>query len=161
MAVDLNQAAYSFSHGVIRAGGRQFQGIRNIGISQDLDEQPVYGTGIAPIGRSVGQLGMGRGNLVFSDYDEGCDFWISLGAQPMMSIWDLDYAQVRGDGSTRSISCTACRVIGVGVEHESGAGALEISYPFSFLRLRIESIDALFDAKALINAAIDIAQTLI
>jgi hypothetical protein len=160
MAQNFNQPAYSFSHGVIRVGGRQFIGIRNVGINQELTETAIYGTDIRPIGRSVGQLSMGRGNLTFGDYEEGTDFWTSMGAQPLMAIWDLDYAQVRSDGSTRSINCVSCRLLGVGIEHEAGADALEISYPFSFLHMQVERVESIFDAKIAINAAIDIAQSL-
>ncbi len=161
MAVDLNNFAYSFSHAQIRIGGKQFVGIRNVSVNQDLVESAVYGTDAQPIGRSVGRVEMGRGSITFSDFEEGSDFWESLGNQPLLAIWDLDYALVKDDGQVRSIACTSCRITSVGVEHDNGPDALEVAFPFSFLRLKINNIDGILDAKKLVNAAIDIAQNFI
>jgi hypothetical protein len=160
VTIGLDRFAYSFSHAIVRVGGRQFVGLKNVTATQDLAEEAVYGTSVHPIGRSVGQIQMGQGSLTFSDFGEGSDFFESLGSQPLLSIWDLDYSLVRDDGAVKSIACQACRLTGQGIEHESGPGALEIAYPFSFLRMKVNNIDGALDAKQLINAAIDIAQNI-
>lgn len=160
MAADLTNFAYSFSNAVITVGGRQFIGIKNVEANQELTDSAIYGTDARPIGRSVGQVQMGRGSLTFSDFGEGVDFYTSLGAQPFMSIWDLDYDLVRADGEVQSIVVGSCRLTGVGIQHEAGPDAVEISYPFSFLRYKMQGIDSILDPKRAINAAIDIAQNL-
>lgn len=161
MAVDLNNYKYSFAHAIIRVGDRQFTGIRSVSVNQELTEAAVYGTGIRPEGRSVGQLQIGRGTLIFSDFGEGLDFWSYLAPQPLLALWDLDYALVREDGSTRSVECISCRLLGSGIEHESGPDALEVSYPFSFLAMRKDGFDTVLDAKQLANAALNVAQNLV
>lgn len=156
----LDQFAYSFQHAIVRAAGRQYIGVRNVSINQELNDNAVYGTSANPIGHSVGQVQRGRGALTFSDLGEGVDFWLNLAPQPFMALWDLDYSLARG-GEIKSFSCTSCRLTGTGVEHESGPDGVEISYPFVFLRQQINSVDGALDVKQLANAAIDFAQSLI
>ena len=158
---DLNNFAFSFSHARISIGGKQFIGIKSVSVNQSIVEEAVYGTEAQPIGRSVGRIEMGRGSLTFSDFGEGSDFWQALGNQPYLGIWDLDYTLEKGDGSVTSILCQACRITGLGVEHDNGPDALEVSFPFSFLRMRVNNIDGILSAKQAINAAIDIAQNFI
>lgn len=158
---NLNGFAYSFSNAIIRVGDRQFIGIKSVSNNQEMTESPVYGTSVQPIGRSAGQLGMGKGTLLFSDFAEGTDFWQYLAPQPMMSLWDLDYSLVLADGSTRSVELLSCRLLDAGMEHESGPDALEISFPFSFLQRRINGFDTVIDAKQLANTALNVAQNLV
>jgi hypothetical protein len=160
MGIDLNQYAFSFSHGIIRVNERQYVGVRSISVNQELTESAIYGTDARPLKRTVGQLGLGRGQLVFSDYQEGTDFFKALGAEPFKALWALDYTLAREDGSTRSIECQSCRLTGFGVEHESGPDGLEITFPFSFMSMKVDGIDLVLSPKALIQAAIGIAQNL-
>lgn len=160
MALDYTNYAFSFAHAIIKVDDRQFVGIRLVSVNQELTESAIYGTDVRPLKRSVGQLSMGRGQLVFSDYQEGSDFFRYLGDEPFKAIWTLDYSLAREDGTTRSIECQACRLLGFGVEHEAGADGLSVSYPFSFMAMRVDGVDFVLSPKGLVNAAIGVAKNL-
>lgn len=161
MATDFQNYAFSFSHAIIRVDERQFVGLRSVSVNQELTESVIYGTENRPLKRTVGQLQIGRGNLVFSDYQEGTDFFGSLGGSPFTRIWTLDYALQREDGTTRSIECQGCRLLSFGVEHENGAEGLEVQYGFSFMAMRVDGIDLVLSPKALLQAGLGIAQNLV
>lgn len=161
MPLDLQNYAYSFAHAIVKVDDRQFTGVRAVTVNQELQEAAVYGTDMRPLKRSVGQLQMGRGQLVFSDYEEGTDFFAALGDQPFLRLWSLDYTLAREDGSTRSIECLSCRLTGLGIEHESGADGLSISYPFSFLAMKMDGRDLAISPKQVAQAAVSIAQNLV
>lgn len=161
MGLVLDSYAYSFSHALIRVNERQFTDISAVSISQDLTESAVYGTDARPMKRSVGQLSMGRGQLMFSEMGEAVDFFKAMGDEPFKALWALSYALVREDGSTRSIDCKACRLTGLGVEHSAGADALAMAYPFSFLSCQVDGKDLLLSPKALLQAGLNIAQNFV
>lgn len=161
MALDFQNYAFSFSHAIVRVDERQFVGLRSVSVNQELTESAIYGTDSRPLKRTVGQLQMGRGNLVFSDYQEGTDFFGSLGASPFTRLWNLDYTLQREDGTTRSIECKGCRLLSFGVEHENGADGLEIQYGFSFMAMKVDGIDTVLSPKALLQAGLNIAQNLV
>jgi hypothetical protein len=161
VALDLQNYAFSFSHAIVRVNDRQFIGVRSVNISQDLTESVIYGTDSRPLKRTVGQLQIGRGNLAFSDYQEGTDFFKSLGLSPFTSLFTLDYTLQREDGTTRSIECQSCRLLSFGVEHENGADGLEIQYGFSFMAMKVDGIDFVLSPKALLQAGLSIAQNLV
>lgn len=153
MPVSLDYAA-SFSHATIRANDKQFSGIRSVSISQELQESAVYGTDPRPLKRSQGQIQLGTGSLTFSDYVEGADFYLNLGAEPMMALWSLDYTLSLPSGEVRSIECLGCRITQFGIEHESGADALEVTYPFSFLQIKVDGRELALAPKTVASAAI-------
>lgn len=160
--IDLAQGgfAFSFSHAAVLINDRQFTAVSGVSISQDLSESAVYGTDARPIGRSVGQLSLGRGQLTFSDMGEAVDFFSSLGDEPFMALWALDYSLVNGP-SVRSVECRACRLTGLGIDHSAGADALAMTYPFSFLQCRIDGKDLVLSPKGLAQAALGIAQRVV
>lgn len=160
MALDLTDFAFSFSHAIVRVNDRQFTDIEGVSISQPLTEGAVYGTNVAPLKRSVGQLALGRGSLKFSDMGEAFDFFSALGAQPFMALWQLNYVMTKSGGTLRSIDCTACRILDVGVDHQAGSGALGMTYPFSFMKVKLNGIDLTLDPKTLIQAGLSLAQNL-
>jgi hypothetical protein len=161
MALDYVNYAFSFSHAIVRINERQFVGVSSVNVNQELTESAIYGTDVRPLKRSVGQLSMGKGQLVFSDYQEGTDFFKSLNVEPFKALWNLDYTLAREDGTTRAIECQSCRLLGFGVEHQSGADGLAITFPFSFMAMRVDGVDLLLSPKALAQAAIKIGQTLV
>lgn len=161
MAIDHVNYAFSFSHAIVRVNERQFVGVRSVSVNQELTESAIYGTDVRPLKRTVGQLGMGRGQLVFSDYQEGTDFFRNLGAEPFKGIWALDYTLAREDGTTRSIECQSCRLLGFGVEHESGPEGLDVTFPFSFMAMKVDGVDLLLSPKAIAQAIINIGQNLV
>jgi hypothetical protein len=161
MPLDYQNYSFSFAHALIKVNERQFVGVRSVSVSQDLTEGVVYGTDVRPLKRSVGQLGIGRGSLTFSDYQEGTDFFKSLGSEPFKAIWTLDYTLAREDGTTRSIECQACRLVTFGIEHESGPDGLEVQYGFSFMAMKVDGVDFVLSPKAIAQAAIGIAQNLV
>ena len=160
MALDLTSYAYSYSHAVIKIDDRQFTDISSVSINQDLNEAAVYGTDARPLKRSVGQVGLGRGQLVFSDMGEALDFWNALGDEPFMALWQLDYSLTKPDGSFRSVECRSCRLTSFGIEHSAGADALGMTFPFSFLQCRVDGKDLVLSPKALIQAGLSIAKNL-
>lgn len=159
MALDLQQFAYSFSHAAVTVGGRQFTDISAVAISQDLKESAVYGTDVRPLKRSVGQLDLGKGQLTFSDLGEARDFYKSLGDQPFLALWELSYALSHPDGQgVLSVDCKACRLTSFGIQHSAQSEALGMTFPFSFLQVKIDGVDAALSPKAIIQAGLSIAQ---
>lgn len=138
MGILYDEYAFSFSHAIIRARDRQYVGIRSVTLNQELTEAAIYGTDMRPLKRTVGQVQLGRGQLIFSDYEEGTDFFKNLGDSPLTQTFTLEYSLQKGDGTTRSIECRGCRLLGLGVEHENSAEALEINYTFSFLEMIVD-----------------------
>ena len=160
MALDYVNYAFSFSHAIVRVDETQYVGVQSVSVSQDLTESAIYGTDVRPLKRSVGQLSMGKGQLVFSDYQEGTSFFKALGSEPFKALWALDYTLAREDGTTRSIECQSCRLVGFGIEHESGPDGLSVTFPFSFMAMKVDGVDLLLSPKALAQAAIGIAKNL-
>lgn len=152
--VDLIRYAYSFSHGNVRANGKQFTGVGAVSINQSLDEQAVYGTEIKPIKRTVGQIKLGVGKLMFPDYDDGAEFFAHLSPSPLLTIWHLDYSLEREDGSVRSVSCISCRLTGFGLDHKAGPEAVGIEFPFSFMDVVFDGIPSALSPKTLARLAL-------
>jgi hypothetical protein len=161
MAVELVQYAYSFSHAIVTANERQYTDISAVSISQELTESAVYGTDIRPMKRSVGQLSMGRGQLTFSDMGEAIDFYKALGDEPFLSLFTLDYALSTPNGSFRSVECRSCRLTSFGIEHQAGADALGMTFPFSFLQVKVDGQDLVLSPKSILQAGLNIGQNLV
>jgi hypothetical protein len=161
MALDLVGFAYSFSHAIVRVNERQFTDVSAVSISQELTEAAVYGTDARPMKRSVGQLSMGQGQLTFSDMGEATDFFATLGDEPFMALWALDYALTKPDGSFRSVECLSCRLTSFGIEHQAGGDALGMNFPFSFLQVKVDGRDLVMSPKSLIQAGLNVAQNLV
>ena len=159
--MDLRNYALSFAHAIIKVDDRQFVGVQGVNVNQELQEAAIYGTDMRPLKRTVGQLQLGRGQLTFSDFEEGTDFFLYLGSQPFLKIWTLDYALTREDGTTRSVECQGCRLTAVGIEHENAADGLTISYPFSFMNMKIDGVDLAVSPRGLAQAAIGVAQQIV
>lgn len=138
--VDFTGYAFSFSHAIITMDGVQYTGIKNISISQSLTESAVFGTSYKPLKRSAGQLGMGRGRITFSDYEESAEFFSSLGLAPFLSIFELSYVLNNPDGGLRVILCHSCRLKEFSINHEANGAPLTCEYPFSFLDMLIDGI---------------------
>jgi hypothetical protein len=134
---DHENFAFSFSHGVVKLNGKQFTAIGSVALDQALEEAAVFGTSTKPLRRSAGQLQLGEGTIMFTDFEEGTDFFDSLGDRPLMKLFALDYTLTREDGATRSIEALSCRLTGFAVDHEQGAEALGIEYPVSFLMMKV------------------------
>lgn len=154
---DIARFAFSFSHASITLADKQYTGISGVSISQDLQDAPVYGTSRGPLKRSAGQIQMGAGQVVFSDYEEGTDFFRSLSPDPYMKLWTLEYVLVLETGTVRQVECQACRLLGIGIDHQSGSEALGVTYPFSFLKMKVDGAELALSAKAIAGAALSAA----
>jgi|SRR5688572_31959133 len=161
MAVDLSSYAYSFSHAIVTVNERQFTDVSAVSISQELTESAVYGTDMRPLKRSVGQLQLGRGQLTFSDMGEAIDFFKLLGDEPFLQIWACDYALSKPDGSFRSIEVKSCRLTSMGIEHQAGPDALGMTFPFSFMQVKVDGVDLVLSPKSILQAGLNIGQTLV
>jgi hypothetical protein len=159
MALDLQRPAYSFSHAIIRVDERQFTDIDNIQLSQELTEAAVYGTDARPLKRSVGQFGLGQGQVKFSDMGEAGDFFFALGDDPFSTIFTVTYQLARGI-DLREFEALGCRITRVGIDHSAGAEALSMVYPFSFLKLKVDGREFALDPKTLIQKGLNVAQAL-
>lgn len=136
--------AYSFGHAAITVDGRIYTAIKNIRLSQRLQEAAVYGTSRAPLGRSAGQLELGQGTLIFSDLEEAFSLFTNLSPDPMFRQFSIDYTLVKEDLTVRSVELRGCRLIGIDIDHEEGPDALPAEYPFSFLSMKVEGTDLLW-----------------
>jgi len=129
--------AFSFSHGRIVANDKQYLCIGNVSLAQELEEEFVFGASNKPLRRTPGQLQGGVGSFTFSDFEQGNDFLTDLGEKPLLKLWTLDYSLVNESGLVRSVECISCRLKAFNIDHEQGAGALQIEYPFSFMTMKV------------------------
>jgi hypothetical protein len=160
LAQDLTTFAYSFAHGILRVNERQFTDLSNVTVSQELVEAAVYGTDFRPLKRSLGQLQMGQGQLVFSELGEAIDFYDSLGQDTMSSIFSVTWQLARPPADVREFEALGCRLIRIGVDHSAGAEALSLVAPFSFLKLKYNGREFSLDPKSLIQKGLNVAQAL-
>lgn len=160
MAVELEKFAYSFAHGILRVDERQFTDVSNVAINQELQEAAVYGTDFRPLKRSVGQLGLGQGQLMFSDMGEAADFWFALGEDPFMKIFSITWQLARPPADVREFEAQGCRLTRIGIDHSAGPEALGAAVPFSFLKLKVDGREFALDPKSLIQKGLNVAQAL-
>lgn len=141
MAIDHNNFAFSFSHAIIKLNETQYTGISNVEFSQDIDRSAIYGTDRRPLKRSAGQLGMGEGNITFSDLEEGMKFYKALGANPSAVIFSCDVTLSNDNGDTRSFELVSCALSGISGSFESGADALGMEFPMTFMAIKVDAAD--------------------
>lgn len=134
---DLEGFAFSFSHAKIVMNGKLYTAISDVSISQALEESAVFGASQKPLRRSSGQLQMGEGTVTFSDFEEANEFIKDLGDKPMNKLWSLEYTLENESAVVRTIECQACRLTAVTIAHSSGADALGLELPFSFLSSKV------------------------
>lgn len=139
---------------------RQFTDVNNVAVSQELTEAAVYGTDIRPLKRSVGQLSMGQGQIVFSDLGEAFEFYAALGDDPFMKLFAVTWQLARPPADVRELEAQSCRLLRVGVDHSAGAEALGLVAPFSFLKLKADGREFALDPKSLIQKALNVGQAL-
>ena len=140
MAVDLQAFAYSFSHGIIKFDDVQYTGISNISGDQAVDRSAVYGTGRAPQAKSAGQIGLGEGSVTFSDLKEGFQFYEALAAaakNAAVAVFSCAYGLEKDQGAVISFGMLGCSLTSLSFDHENGADALGVEFPFDFLRLKV------------------------
>jgi hypothetical protein len=138
MAVDHERYAFSFSHGIITCNGQQFSGISSVSFSQDVDRSAVYGTSRKPLKRSAGQVQMGEGAVTFSDLEDAMRFYSSLGDDPSLALFVVDFTVSNEAGDVRSFECLSCALSGFSAQFEAGADALGLEVPFSFMMLKVD-----------------------
>lgn len=129
--------AYSFSHGRIVLGDTQFIAIKSIQGSQELEEGLVRGTSVKVLRRTLGALNMGEGSVSFSDLQQAMEFFSARGKRPLAQIWNADYSLVNEAGAVQSIEMASCRLLKFSFDHQEGADALGIEFPFSFMTMKI------------------------
>lgn len=143
MAVDLNQYKASYSQFRILLNDVIYTGISNISASQDVDRSGVWGTGQTPQGMSQGQVGLGEGNVTFSDLEEGHRFFRALrdtAANAALAVFSCEYSLELSNGEVISYELVGCSLSGFSVDFEQGADALGVEIPFQFLRMNIDGV---------------------
>ena len=76
---ELEQFAYGFSRGELKAGPRIYIAISNVEFDQPTTEEAVMGTKPWPIARTEGEMGLGTGTLTFSSESDRAAFIADLG----------------------------------------------------------------------------------
>ncbi len=131
--------AFSFSHAIIKCNDRQFSGISGIQFTQDVDRSAVYGTSRKPLKRSAGQVQLGEGTITFSDVEEGMQFIASLGDDPSLQTFSVDFTlSNEAAGLVRSYELGACSLAGFAGNFEAGSDALSLEVPFDFMSLKLD-----------------------
>jgi hypothetical protein len=138
MAVDLEKYAFSFSHAIIKAGDKQYTGIKKVNFKQDVSREATYGTGRKPQKRSAGQIGMGEGSLEWSDLEEAMQFYSTLGDDPTLTIFEVDITLTNEAGQIRTYVLRSCALSGFEADFESGADALGMTMPFDYMQTIID-----------------------
>ncbi len=136
MAVDHERFAFSFSHAIVKANEKQYSAVSNVSFSQNIDRSAVYGTSRRPLKRSAGQLALGEGTLTFSDLADAMAFYVDLGDDPSLASFTVDVTLANEAGDVASYELLGCSLSGFTAAFESGADALSLEMPFSFLTLK-------------------------
>lgn len=139
MAVDLENYAWSFSHGILKCNEKQYTGVSNVSFSQDIDRSAVYGTSRKPLKRSAGQLQLGEATITFSDLEDAMQFYTDLGDDPSLALFSCDFTlSNESTGQVRSFELGSCALSGFSANFEQGADALSLEMPCSFMILKVD-----------------------
>ena len=139
MAVDHENYAWSFSHGILKANEKQYTGVSNVTFSQDIDRSAVYGTSRKPLKRSAGQVQLGEATITFSDLEDAMQFITDLGDDPSLALFSVEFTLSNEQaGLVRSFELLSCALSGFSANFEQGADALGLEVPVSFMILKID-----------------------
>lgn len=144
-SVDTENFAFSFSHGTIKLADVQYTAIKAISFSQDIERSAIFGTARVPLKRTVGQISLGEGSVTFSDLEEAMRFFAELGASAggdaTVATFAMDVTFANEGGETRQFELLGCSLSGFSGDFETGADALEMEFPLSFMRMKIDGVE--------------------
>lgn len=140
MAVDLENFAFSFAHGIIKLADQQFTALENITFNQGIDRTAVFGTSRKPLRRSAGQLGLGEGEIVFSDLSESKAFYKALGSDPSRASFAIDITFENEAGEVISYEIEGACLAGLEGDFATGGEALTQSYPYQFMSVKLDGV---------------------
>jgi hypothetical protein len=136
-APDNANFAYDLSRAEINARGNVYTAISNIKHNQKLEEGVVRGTKAGVLKRTRGALGMGEGEIEFSDFEEAVklveDFGDGWGEVifPVVIVWTAP------NKPSIKEELFACRFLDLTLDHKEGADAQTGNFPFSFMERKI------------------------
>jgi hypothetical protein len=129
--------AYSFSHATIRVVDRIFTAVSNVTFDQSIDRAAVYGTDRRPLKLSAGQLGVGEGNISFSDLQEAMGFYDALGDNPSAQRFTSEVVFTNDAGLVNSFELGGCVVSGLGGDFAAGPDPIGLEVPFQYLEAKV------------------------
>lgn len=134
---ELEGFAFSFSHGKLKLDGVIYMGVSDISINQALEEGFVFGASQKVLRRSAGRMSAGDGTITFSDYELATEFLNGLGDKPLNKIFSAEWVLENESGVVKAVEAQACRMTAFNLSHSSGADALGLELPFSFLECKV------------------------
>jgi len=144
-APDVENFAYNFSRAEITLNGRIFSAISNISHNQALEEGEIRGTKAYVIKRTRGAVGLGEGTIEFSDFEEAIQFIEELGDGWAEKVFTSTIVYSAPNKQPLKYELTGCRLLDHEVDHEEGAEGLPASFPFSFMRRKINGKEMLLE----------------
>jgi hypothetical protein len=132
------KVAYEFSKCEIDLDGEIFsEGISNVSHSQPIEEGVAHGAGsLEPQSRTDGQLGIGSGNLEWSDLGRAQQFLDKLeGFQ--VQTWNATLTYTARGRPDIKRELFDCRLLDVEEDHAAGTDPLGSAMPFSFMSRKL------------------------
>ena len=153
---DQSSFGYSFAGAEIRVAGTIYPSIGSLKHAQKLEEGIFHGAGVAPLGRTIGQLSVGEGSMKFNDLADAMAFCHQLSAGGLYTtIFNIAASYTAPSRPTLTVVLKQCRILDFPIDSEAGADAIASEVPFSFLNRTING------AEQLLNIGLPIANKLL
>lgn len=136
-APDLENFAYDFSRAEINLNRNVYSALSNVAHNQPLEEGVIRGAAAQVLKRTRGALGMGAGNLEFSDFEEAVKFTDDLGDGWGEIIFPVLIIYTAPRKQPIKYELFSCRLLDNEIDHSEGADGLAATLPFSFMERAI------------------------
>jgi hypothetical protein len=126
--------AIGFSDIQIDLGNEIFQAVAKLKHDQPLEEGVIHGTSVMPLKRTVGQVGLGQGEIQFADIEDAQRLVEGIGDNYYLKVWPATFFYHRPGRRSITHKLFECRILNVQDDHSQGTDALGETIPFSFMR---------------------------
>jgi hypothetical protein len=144
-APDLEDFAYDFSRAEVNLQRKIYTSFSNISHNQPLEEGVIRGTKAHVLKRTRGAVGIGQGNLEFSDFEEAVHFIEDLGDGWAEVIFPALIIYTAKKKPPIKYELISCRLLDHEIDHSEGPDGLMASLPFSFMRRKINGKEMLLE----------------
>ncbi len=144
-APDLAEFAFDFSRAEINLNRNVYTAISNISHNQPLEEGVIRGSKAHVLKRTRGAVGIGAGNIEWSDFEEGVKFIDDLGDGWGEIIFPILIIYTAPRKQPIKYELLSCRLLDNEVDHSEGADGLGTTSPISFMRRKINGKEMLLE----------------
>jgi hypothetical protein len=144
-APDVEGFAYDFSRAEINIKTKIYTAFSNVAHNQPLEEGAIRGTKAHVLKRTRGAVGMGEGNLEFSDFEEAVKLVDDFGDGWAEVIFPVLIIYTMKNKPPIKYELLGCRLLDHEIDHSEGADGLPATLPFTFMRRKINGKNMLLE----------------